>query len=320
MERAESVRLARALVASFLLHLLCFGIYYTGKKMDVWKNLHLPPWSPKFLTQLATPANKTTQKTIQQDLPLVFVQVSPAQSVTEAPKDAKFYSDKNSRAANREADQEKGVPKITGKQNRVIKTEEVAKEEFVPLQPTRPATAKATEEQEEIKAAPKVAPGDLQIAKANPVLKPDQGEAKQPRPRTIRDALARQGITQVPGQKMLQEGGVKRKLQLDSLDAKATPFGAYDNALIEAISDRWHRLLYDRDYATYSSGKVVLRFRLHYDGRISDMRVAENTAGEVLGLICQKAVLDPAPYPFWPSDLRRMAGDIRSLQFTFYYN
>jgi hypothetical protein len=58
---------------------------------------------------------------------------------------------------------------------------------------------------------------------------------------------------------------------------------------------------------------------LHYDGRITDMNMTENTAGEVLGLICQKAVLDPAPFATWPSDMRRTLGDTRNIQFTFYY-
>jgi hypothetical protein len=50
------------------------------------------------------------------------------------------------------------------------------------------------------------------------------------------------------------------------------------------------------------------------------MKVAESTTGEVLSLICQKAVLDPAPFAAWPSDMRRTLGDTRSIQFTFYYN
>jgi hypothetical protein len=65
---------------------------------------------------------------------------------------------------------------------------------------------------------------------------------------------------------------------------------------------------------------VVLHFSLHYDGRITEMSVAENTAGEVLQLICQKAVLEPAPYAAWPGDMRRMLGETRYIQFTFYYN
>jgi hypothetical protein len=119
---------------------------------------------------------------------------------------------------------------------------------------------------------------------------------------------------------MKQDGGVRRTLGMVSLDAKATPFGAYDAMLIEAISQRWYTLLDQREYASDSRGRVVLNFRLHYDGRVTEMTVAENTAGEVLGLICQKAVLDPAPYAAWPGDMRRMLGDSRKVQFTFYYN
>ena len=119
---------------------------------------------------------------------------------------------------------------------------------------------------------------------------------------------------------MKQEGGVSRRHITPSFDTKATPFGAYDAALVEAISQRWFTLLDQRDYASDSRGKVVLQFRLHHDGRVTDMNMANNTAGEVLGLICQKAVLDPAPFAAWPSDMRRTLGEIRNIQFTFYYN
>jgi hypothetical protein len=114
---------------------------------------------------------------------------------------------------------------------------------------------------------------------------------------------------------------VMRRLEISSLDTKATPFGAYDAALVEAISKRWFTLLDQRDYASDSRGKVVLHFRLYYDGSVKHMEVPENSTGsEVLGLLCRKAVEDPAPFPSWPSDMRRMLGDTRSIQFTFYYN
>jgi TonB family protein len=131
----------------------------------------------------------------------------------------------------------------------------------------------------------------------------------------------RQQEHNIPGQKMRQEGGVRRRLQIDSLDAKATPFGAYDAALVEAISHRWFTLLDDRQYASDTHGRVVLNFSLHYDGRVTDIEVGQNTASEVLGLICVKAVRDPQPYAPWPSDMRRMVdNDTRHIQFTFYYN
>ena len=160
------------------------------------------------------------------------------------------------------------------------------------------------------------------MAKPSPTPRATEGtanEAKPPRPRTLNQALAQLQPSQVPGVKMQQDGGVSRRHEMASLDTKASPFGAYDAALVEAISQRWFTLLDERDYASDSRGKVVLKFCLHYDGRITDMNMAENSAGEVLGFICQKAVLDPAPFAAWPSDMRRTLGDIRNIQFTFYY-
>jgi hypothetical protein len=78
-------------------------------------------------------------------------------------------------------------------------------------------------------------------------------------------------------------------------------------------------LLDKYNYTFDRSGKVVVQFRLNYDGRITDMKLVESSVGEVHALICQRAVLEPAPYERWPSDLRRMVGNSRDVQFTFYY-
>ena len=131
----------------------------------------------------------------------------------------------------------------------------------------------------------------------------------------------RQNRTQLVGQKMKQDGGVKRQQIVPSFDTKATPFGAYDAALIEAIQSRWYDLLDQISYNNYRTGRVVLQFRLNYDGRITDLRIAETTVGDTLALLCQKAILDPAPYEKWPQEMRQMADkDYRDISFTFYYN
>jgi len=277
---------------------------------------------PKILTELLVPKKPSPPPPLPQDYPLMFVNVSPAQASVEPPKDAKFYSDKNARAANPEADKITDIPKIDGKQTEVAKTEDVPREQFTPLQPARPAPP-PQEAQPEIKPKPAYTPGDLTLAKPSPTPRQTEGdanEAKPARPRTIREALAQMQNNRLPGEKMKQEGGVRRRNEIASLDTKATPFGAYDAALVDAISQRWFTLLDERTYASDSRGKVVLQFRLHHDGRVTDMNVADNTAGEVLGLICQKAVLDPAPFAAWPSDMRRTLGETRNIQFTFYYN
>jgi len=208
------------------------------------------------------------------------------------------------------------VPKIAGKQENVPKTENTARSHLDKLQPNFAALEQAQSAEQ---AKPKPPPGDLAMARPDLNLRPDKGTAEQTRPRTIQEALARQHNNQLPGDMMKQNGGVRRHLEMSSLDTKATPFGAYDAAFIAAVTQRWYSLLDQYNYSFDRSGKVVVQFRLNYDGRITDMKLVETSVGTVLGLLCQQAVLDPAPYERWPSDMRKMAGDSRDVQFTFYY-
>jgi hypothetical protein len=311
----DSTRLAWAFVISILIHALCYGTYEVGKKFDLWQNLHLPKWLQKHKTAKQILAEEKQLAMQQQEIPLVFVETTPAQVVPDEPKDAKYYSDKNTKAANRNADADSNTPKIEGSQTHVPKTENVPREIYSPLQPS----AQPAPPQEEQKPKPAMPPGDLAMVKPEQLKRQTQGRDEQERPRTLQEAKARQQNNKIPIPMMKQEGGVKRRLDFSSLDAKATPFGAYDAAFIGAVSDRWFGLLENRAYASDASGRVVLQFHLLYNGTITDMRVVENTAGEMLGLICQKAVLDPAPFAAWPTEMRRAVGESRSIQFTFYY-
>jgi outer membrane biosynthesis protein TonB len=272
------------------------------------------------MTQTITKTVKKEEQPLSdREPPLMFVDVNPQQATSEPPRNAAFYSDKNSQAANREADKDTGVPKITGTQTHVPKAEDVDRNKITKLQPAPPAERE--QPAEEARPKPVTTPGDLVMAK--PELNPrlDNGTADQSKPRTIKEAHARQPSSQVPGQKMKQEGGVRRVNLVPSFDAKVTPYGAYDAALVAAISQRWFDLLDSREFARDRSGRVVLQFHLNSDGRITDMKVMENTVGEVLSLVCQKAVLDPAPFEKWPSDMRREFGeDYRILKFAFYYD
>jgi membrane protein involved in colicin uptake len=124
----------------------------------------------------------------------------------------------------------------------------------------------------------------------------------------------------MPGQQMKQEGGMHRQALVPSLDVKATPFGAYDAALVSAVTQRWYDLLDSQQFAMDRNGKVTLQFHLNYDGTVTDMKVAQNTVGDLLGYVCEKAVSDPAPFAKWPSDMRQMVGEnYREITFTFYY-
>ena len=234
---------------------------------------------------------------------LTFVEV--AQPTTEAPQNTKYYSSQNSRAAD-PTKGNKDVPQLKGKQTEVAKTENVPRPNVNKLQPSPPASQQ--------KSQPAIRPGDLTLGKPK-----NSQPQEQPRPRTMKQASEQQAH-RLPGVQMKQEGGTQRPALVPSFDVKATPFGAYDAAFIEAVTQRWDDLLDSRQFAMDRSGKVMLRFHLNYDGSIADMKVLGNTVGDILGYVCQKAVTDPAPFAPWPGDMRRMIGEnYREITFTFYY-
>ena len=233
---------------------------------------------------------------------MLFVQVDPAVETTVAPKDAKFYSSRNSVAANPDPKKEMPVPKLDGKQDKVIRTTSTPKPEALqpapPKEqtPTQPAPGK--EKAAESKPVDKT-PGDDKPKPTDPSQSTDttMGEDEirpiRPRVRTLAEAKKQKGL--LTGEKMKQDGGVRRRASMASVDAKATPFGAYDEQVIAAIQKRWFDILDERDYSREKTGYVVLEFYMHSDGRVTNVSVKENTVGEMLSIVCQKAVLDPAP-------------------------
>ena len=211
-----------------------------------------------------------------------------------------------------------------------------------PSEPARPLEKIADRTHERAMDAPDLKPpggqtvGDVALAKpkeadlsnkvagagspltANPLITDPSPPSPRERPRTL--AQAYQQNPMLAGQTMQQEGGVRRRGHV-SIDVQGSPFGAYDAAFIAAVQERWYQLLEKNSYMLDRRGKVVLDFHLRFDGRINEMKVNENSVGDLLGLLCQRAVLDPAPYARWPGDMRRMVGlEYRDVRFTFYYD
>jgi len=183
--------------------------------------------------------------------------------------------------------------------------------------------------QPETRPKPALEKGDVAFDK--PVDKPKEevlsnplaalAKPNPPRQHAMSMAEADQRKGGMAGQRMKQDGGVKRYRMDATLDVRATPFGSYDAAIIAAIQKHWYDLLEARPFAANYSGKVVLEFRLNSNGSVTEMKVTENTVTDILGLVCQRAVQEPAPFAKWPADLRRLVGkDYREVRFTFYYN
>jgi hypothetical protein len=347
--------LTRAFAISLLLHFAGIAGVELGKQMGWWdRSLFSSLLKHDAVTEMVKTAQQRAElqkKLLQQQPPpeaeLTFVDVDPSQAVAEPPKDSKFYSKENTVASNRSKDSEKPQPKIDGKQDKVAKVTEVSrpapKKEPAPAPPPKeqsraevmrptpapPQTPTPQPTAEEPKPA-KVEKGETLLAKVLPrdepatraqEPKPNNPPPEEPprkRPRTVAEAMANKGLIQGP--KMQQHGGARIGLA-EGLDVKATPFGAYDAMFIEAVQSRWFDLLEQREFVGNQAGRVVVEFRLHQDGRITDLSVSEASVSELLAWFCQRAILDPSPYHPFPSDLKRMMnGDYREIRFTFYYN
>ena len=98
-----------------------------------------------------------------------------------------------------------------------------------------------------------------------------------------------------------------------------SPFGAYDKEIIRAVQSRWYALI-DQNALFEHSGVVRLVFNLGTDGAVKDLKTEENSAGEILKLFCEKAIVDSAPFKPLPEELRPLIGnEAREVNFTFYY-
>ncbi len=233
---------------------------------------------------------------------VIFLEVPPSMASEDAPEDSKYYSNQNSRAADEQSEKETPKPKIEGTQDKIART--VDSQSASPAKPAPP---------EPKPPPPKAETLNPTVAKPKP--KP---EPKPRRPRTVAEAKAKQ-LAMIQGQKMKQDGGVKKRATMVGLDAKASPFGDYDARLIAAIQTRWNQIL--DQYYVPSVGQVVLTFNLWSDGKVTNVQVERSTVNTILALKCERAVKEPAPYAPWPEKMQDEIGsDRRFVRFTFYYN
>lgn len=246
---------------------------------------------------------------------VIFLEVPASMASEEAPEDSKYYSTQNSRAADEQSEKETPQPKIEGTQDKVPRI--IDSKPASLAKPTPPEPKPPTPEPKPKPPTPKAETLNPIVTKPEPKLEPKpEPEPKPRRPRTVAEAKQ---LAMVQGQKMKQDGGVKKRATIVGLDAKASPFGDYDARLIAAIQNRWNQIL--DQYYLPSVGQVVLTFNLWSDGKVSNVQVERSTVNTILALKCERAVKEPSPYAPWPEKMHDEIGsDRRFVRFTFYYN
>lgn len=246
---------------------------------------------------------------------VIFLEVPASMASEDAPEDSKYYSAQNSRAADEQSEKETPQPKIEGTQDKVPRI--IDSKPTPPAKPTPPEPKPETPEPKPKPPPPKAETLNPIVAKPEP--KPEPKQEPEPKPRRPRTVAEAKQLAMIQGQKMKQDGGVKKRATIVGLDAKASPFGDYDARLIAAIQNRWNQIL--DQYYIPSIGQVVLTFNLWSDGKVTNVQVERSTVNTILTLKCERAVKEPSPYAPWPEKMHDEIGsDRRFVRFTFYYN
>ena len=246
---------------------------------------------------------------------VIFLEVPASMASEDAPKDSKYYSTQNSRAADEQSEKETPQPKIEGTQDKVPRI--IDSKPASPANPTPPEPKPETPEPKPKPPPPKAETLNPIVAKPEP--KPEPNPEPKPMPRRPRTSAEAKQLAMIQGQKMKQDGGLKKRATIVGLDAKASPFGDYDARLIAAIQNRWNQIL--DQYYLPSVGQVVLTFNLWSDGKVTNVQVERSTVNTILALKCERAVKEPSPYAPWPEKMHDEIGsDRRFVRFTFYYN
>lgn len=99
-----------------------------------------------------------------------------------------------------------------------------------------------------------------------------------------------------------------------------SPFNKYDSNVVSSIKKQWYYLLDQEKNEKGEVGAVKVLFRLYPDGKVTHMTLLENHVDDLLGYICEAAIINSAPFPPWPPDMAQKVGkDHREITFTFYY-
>jgi hypothetical protein len=331
----EYVSMELALAVSLALHLfayLCWVERDTLSRFTLLKpvmRMFAPPvWSsPKPILRPVPTITFVEAPEPKQPEPRTFMETDPNQATGEEPKNAKFYSERSTVAANENnpTGKEGDTPYLEGKETRYMSTTDVtpspAKAAAMPV-PAAPAAPppKLVAEKPVEEPPKKIAEEGLKVVEEKKVAlleKPPEPSVATPPPMPAAPAAG--SNREIAARKSrVMAAGVGR-IGISAFNVAGSPFGEYDKTLIRAVQSRWYALiqqngLYER------SGTVTLHFNLLQDGSVQDMAFKENSAGEILGLFCQKAVVDSAPFAPLPENLRMLIGDDpREVNFTFYY-
>jgi outer membrane biosynthesis protein TonB len=172
-----------------------------------------------------------------------------------------------------------------------------------------PATQPSVSMAAPVKAAPPPGPGKS-AAQPSPAPAPVAANPDRPRasvPSGTYGLLLRRPV------------GVNRAGSI-AVDARFSNYGDYTQRMMEAIQSSWWSIIERSRFEGVSRGNVIVRFRLHRDGTVTDAQVLGTEVTRVMTLACKDAVMAPAPYDIWRADMVAMYGESDTVTINFIYH
>ena len=240
---------------------------------------------------------------------LRFIETNPLANQA-VPKTTPFTSARNQTAAQPVPEKmptNSPLPKSQGtsEQLRIAqgKPRSIDQSEAAPV--TQPSVSMAAP----VKAAPPPGPGKS-AAQPSPAPAPVAANPDRPRasvPSGTYGLLLRRPV------------GVNRAGSI-AVDARFSNYGDYTQRMMEAIQSSWWSIIERSRFEGVSRGNVIVRFRLHRDGTVTDAQVLGTEVTRVMTLACKDAVMAPAPYDIWRADMVAMYGESDTVTINFIYH
>ena len=119
------------------------------------------------------------------------------------------------------------------------------------------------------------------------------------------------------GPLMRSHGSTSRRGSL-AIDATFSEFGEYEQQFYAAVQTGWYQEI-DFFQPIDTSTRVQVRFTLHADGRVENVKSVQTSASEIATFICETAITKRSPLRPWTKEMVQVFGQQRTLHVVFHY-
>jgi hypothetical protein len=304
-----------AAIASVLLHLAIILCVAMALAVPAWQFPVSPPESDAPIEVTFLPAEPPKPQEPS------YV-TTAEQNAPEAPKNAPFESDKNTRAASNSVPTGTApVPSLDGRDSPALELTNTDYKDGKQGEAAAPMAQPQTESQPappEPVATPEPAlPATTQLALRDA---PPRPKAEQQKPETKPAQPARPKPPAASGfQPETRITRIKGNLSnrgKASVDAAATPLGRYKKMVSDAIGSRWYYYVNDQ-IGLLNIGTVEVRFIVSSNGKVGGVKVLANTSNESFASVSVNSIIE-AEIPPIPDEVAKLLVNERlEIDYTF---